>query len=140
MFRGYFIYGDFFSGLHQTKQQSVFKKGSQTYSTFPDRVILDVDAVTYRCSNPGDRPSVGAGLMDNLTFRVSRKVGSDNTRQETQGVEEKSYTRINFDLGKTIVFFLNAATIFPFSELNCFPGDSDEVDQHSAPMPISVPG
>lgn len=78
MFRAYFISGDFFAGLHRTKQQSVFKKGSQTYSTFPDRLILNVEASTYSCSNPGDRPfDLGAGLMDNLNFEVSRKRGPD---------------------------------------------------------------
>ena len=78
MFRAFFISGDFFAGLHRTTQQSVFKKGSQTYSTFPDRLILNVEASTYSCSNPGDRPfDLGKGLMDNLTFEVSRKLGSN---------------------------------------------------------------
>jgi hypothetical protein len=82
VFQVFFISGQFFSGLRRFETSSglVFKKGPETYRTFPDRLIVDVQATAYRCSGVRGRippPDLGGGLLGALSFQLKWRAGSE---------------------------------------------------------------
>jgi hypothetical protein len=82
MFRVFFISGEFFSKLRRSEARNgtEFKKGSETYHTFPDDLVVDVQADAYPCAGSSARPpalDLGAGLLSSTSFELNWKVGPD---------------------------------------------------------------
>jgi hypothetical protein len=83
-FRAFFVSGEFFSGLHKVNTPGgvEFRKGVETYRTFPDHFVVDLQATPYKCSSAiatPPSPDFASGLLKNLSFDVNWKTGS-NTR------------------------------------------------------------
>jgi hypothetical protein len=79
LFRTFFISGDFFSGLSQvdTPAGRQFEKKKQIYRTFPDSIIVDVQADAVPCDiSPEHLPpaDTAVGLLGTLSFRANWKV------------------------------------------------------------------
>ena len=80
MFRAFFVSGEFFGGLHRNKppNDSTFKKAARAFRTFPERLLVDVEATAYSCSGSSGRPlppDFGEGLLSDPTFEIAWKVG-----------------------------------------------------------------
>jgi len=83
LFRSFFISDDFFVGLNHrnTRAGPEFKRGNAVFRTFPDRIIVDVEADALRCSGMPNiplPPDFGSGLLSALSFQLSWK--KDNSQ------------------------------------------------------------
>ena len=81
LFRAFFISGDFFSGLSQvdTPAGRQFEKKKQIYRSFPDSIIVDVQADAVPCDiSPEHLPpaDVAVGLLGTLSFGANWKVNN----------------------------------------------------------------
>jgi hypothetical protein len=79
--RTFFISGDFFVGLNpiDTPTGKQFKKKKQIYQTFPDSIIVDVEATAIPCDISSQHlppPDMAAGLLGTLSFAANWKVNS----------------------------------------------------------------
>jgi hypothetical protein len=82
LFQAFFVSGDFFSGLRQvdTPAGRQFEKNKQVYRTFPDSIIVDVQAVDLPCDISAEHlpaPDMAVGLLGTLSFGTNWKA---NTR------------------------------------------------------------
>jgi hypothetical protein len=79
MFRVFFLSGEFFAGLHRNKppDESTFKKGSQIFRTFPDRLFVNVEATAYSCSGQPLPMDIGRGLLSDPVFETAWKTGDE---------------------------------------------------------------
>jgi hypothetical protein len=85
LFRSFFISDDFFVGLnhHNTPAGPEYRRGNAVFRTFPDRIIVDVEADAVRCSglpNIPLPPDFGSGLLSALSFQLSWK--KDNSQSQ----------------------------------------------------------
>lgn len=81
VFRAFFISGDFFSGLRQvdTPAGRQFEKNKQIYRTFPDGIIVDVEADAIPCDISPEHlpaPDMAAGLLGTLSFGTNWKANN----------------------------------------------------------------
>jgi hypothetical protein len=81
-FRVFFVSGEFFSGLHKVNTPGAveFRKGVETYRTFPDHFVVDLQATPFKCSGAFQTlppPDFASGLLKDLSFDVNWKTGSD---------------------------------------------------------------
>lgn len=81
-FGTFFVSSKFFDGLRRTETPSgpEFAKDGTRYTTFPDRLIVDVEATVFRCPARRDNvmpPDYGAGLMAGASFDVRWKRGAE---------------------------------------------------------------
>jgi hypothetical protein len=81
LFRAFFISGDFFSGLSQVDTQvgRQFEKKKQIYRTFPNTIIVDVQADAVPCDiSPEHVPpaDTAVGLLGTLSFGTNWKVNN----------------------------------------------------------------
>ena len=72
----FFISDQFFKGLHekQTSSGPEFIKGKTKYETFPERLVVDVQATIYKCPMRPDRfpvPGFGESLMSDPSFELN---------------------------------------------------------------------
>jgi len=72
----FFISDDFFHGLKQvdTLTGKQFAKGKQIYRTFPDSIIVDVQADAIPCDISAQRlppPDIASGLLGTLSFAAN---------------------------------------------------------------------
>jgi hypothetical protein len=80
----FFISDDFFLGLNQidTPTGKQFEKKKQIYRTFPDSIIVDVEASAIPCDISSQHvppPDMAAGLLGTLSFAANWKVnGTDS--------------------------------------------------------------
>jgi len=79
----FFISGQFFKGIHekQTSSGAEFTKGKTRYETFPERLVVDVQATIYKCPMKPDQipvPGFGEGLMSDPSFELSWRDKSKN--------------------------------------------------------------
>jgi hypothetical protein len=73
LFRAFFISGNFFSGLHQIDGKQ-FVKNRKIYRTFPDSIIVDVQADAIPCDISLERllpPDIAIGLLGELSFTAT---------------------------------------------------------------------
>jgi hypothetical protein len=80
IFRPFFVSGDFFSGLNQidTPAGKQFEKKKQTYRTFPDSIIVDVEVDAIPCDISDPRPpstDIEIGIVGTLSFGTNWKIG-----------------------------------------------------------------
>jgi hypothetical protein len=78
-FRLFFVSENFFSNLKakDTPTGKVFKKGPDEYRTFPDKLILDVEATVIPCSDPPDTRIIldkSIGFLGSLSFETNWKL------------------------------------------------------------------
>ncbi len=85
-FQVFFISGNFFDGLRQYKTPTgtEFRKKNEsaTYRNFPAQLVVDVEALPYKCNTKATEiipPDYAAGLMAGASFEVVWKRG-DKTR------------------------------------------------------------
>ena len=78
--RVFFISGEFFTSLRHVDTPSgrQFRDKETAYVSFPNKLIVDVEATAWRCSAPSATPNVGSGLTNALTFDVNWRVGSES--------------------------------------------------------------
>ena len=93
LFRVLFISGDFFKGLeeHKTPNGMEFrkKKSKATYASFPDSLIVDLEAIPWKCSAAEmTPPDYASGLMEGPSFEVAWKRGDEARRVELLATEE----------------------------------------------------
>jgi hypothetical protein len=89
MFRVFFISDEFFVDLRQIGTQQ-FRKGSQTYSNFPNELTVNVEATAYRCSGISDGPlppDFGSGILSTLTFKPKWKRDAEIRPAEASSVK-----------------------------------------------------
>jgi hypothetical protein len=77
----FFISDDFFLGLNQidTPTGKQFEKKKQIYRTFPDSIIVDVEASAIPCDISSQHlppPDIAIGLLGTLSFGANWKVNS----------------------------------------------------------------
>jgi len=91
LFRVLFISGDFFKDLqeHKTPNGIEFRKKKATYASFPDPLIVDVEAIPWKCSTAeATPPDYASGLMEAPSFEVAWKRGDETRRIELLATEE----------------------------------------------------
>lgn len=76
VFQVFFISDSFFKGLHmvQSSKGPAFEKDGTTYTNFPDKLTLDIQATVFRCPLKSDQimsPDYAAGLMSEASFEAS---------------------------------------------------------------------
>lgn len=81
-FRVFFVAGQFFKGLRIVKAPNglEFRKGRETYRTFPDKLVVDLQAIALKCSGITDRlppPEFASGLLNEVSIDVSWKTGPE---------------------------------------------------------------
>jgi hypothetical protein len=81
LFRAFFISSDFFSGLEQmaTPAGRQFEKKKPIYRTFPESIIVDVEAIAFPCDiSPEHLPpaDIALGLLGTLSFGANWKANS----------------------------------------------------------------
>ena len=81
LFRVFFISGDFFSGLSQvdTPTGMQFEKKKQIYRSFPESIIVDIQADAVPCGiSPEHLPlaDVAVGLLGTLSFGANWKANN----------------------------------------------------------------
>jgi hypothetical protein len=79
--RVFFISGEFFTYLRHVDTPSgrEFRDKDTAYVSFPDKLIVDVEATAWRCS--GNRPldpNFESRLLNALTFHVNWRIGSES--------------------------------------------------------------
>jgi hypothetical protein len=78
-FRVFFIPAQFFKGLEQiqTTEGIRFQRGHESFRSFPEKLIVDIQATAFGCSGMGDSPlppkTYGVGLLDTLAFKLNWK-------------------------------------------------------------------
>ena len=94
-FRVIFISSNFFEDLrdHKTPNGIEFrkKKTKTTYTSFPDQLVVDVEAVPRKCATETTEmtpPDYAAGLMESPSFEVAWKAGEETRRVELLAREE----------------------------------------------------
>jgi hypothetical protein len=92
-FRVLFISSDFFKDWqgHKTLSGIEFrkKKNKATYASFPDSLIVDVEATPWKCGTTEmTPPEYVSGLMEAPSFEVSWKNGDETRRVELLATEE----------------------------------------------------
>lgn len=92
-FRVLFISGDFFKDLqeHKTPNGIEFrkKKNKTRYTSFPDPLIVDLEAIPWKCSTAEmTPPDYASGLMEAPSFEVAWKRGVEARRVELLAKEE----------------------------------------------------
>jgi hypothetical protein len=85
LFRAFFISGDFFSGLSQvdTPAGKQFEKKKQIYRTFPESIIVDVEAIAFPCDiSPQHLPTadIAVGLLGTLSFGADWKTNNPDAQ------------------------------------------------------------
>jgi hypothetical protein len=81
LFRAFFISGDFFAGLKQVDILAgrQFEKNKQIYRTFPDSIIVDVQADAIPCDVSPEHlpaPDMAIGLLGALSFGTNWKANT----------------------------------------------------------------
>jgi hypothetical protein len=81
-FRVFFVAGQFFKGLRKVKSPNglEFRKGRETYRTFPDKLVVDLEALALKCSATTDRlppPEFASGLLNEVSIDVNWKTGPE---------------------------------------------------------------
>jgi len=78
--RVFFISGEFFTYLRHVDTPSgrEFRNKDAAYVSFPNKLIVDVEATAWRCSGPTAAPNFGSGLLNALTFDVNWRIGSES--------------------------------------------------------------
>jgi hypothetical protein len=78
--RVFFISGEFFTSLRHVDTPSgrQFRDKDTAYVSFPNKLIVDVEATAWRCSAPSAAPNVGSGLTNALTFDANWRIGSES--------------------------------------------------------------
>jgi len=92
-FRVLFISGDFFGDLqeHKTPNGIEFrkKKNKATYTSFPEPLIVDLEASPWKCGRTEmTPPDYASGLMEAPSFDVAWKRGDETRRVELLATEE----------------------------------------------------
>lgn len=92
MFRVFFISDEFFVDLRKVGRAAghQFRKGSQTYSNFPNELTVNVEATAYRCSGISERPlppDFGSGILNALTFKPQWKREAETRPAEASSVK-----------------------------------------------------
>jgi len=89
-FRVVFISGDFFKDVqeHKTRNGIEFRKKKKIYATFPDQLVVDVEAFPHKCTAEITPPDYAAGLMEKPTFDVAWKRGDESRPVELLATEE----------------------------------------------------
>jgi hypothetical protein len=99
-FRVLFISGDFFKDLQgqETPNGIKFrnKKNKTTYTSFPDPLIVAVEAIPLKCNPLEMPPDYASGLMEAPSFEVAWKGGDETRRVGLLGSEEHHYPRYGF--------------------------------------------
>jgi hypothetical protein len=96
-FRVLFISGDFFKELREQETPNGIefrkKKSRSTYTSFPDPLIVDVEAIPWKCSTEETPPDYASGLMKAPSFEVSWKGRDETRRVELLATEEHHLPR-----------------------------------------------
>jgi hypothetical protein len=88
-FEVYFISDKFFKGLREreTARGLEFTKDGKTYQSFPDRLIVHVQVIVFKCrpTDQGQQYPVGygEGLMSDTSFELNWKGASGSLRPVT---------------------------------------------------------
>ena len=93
LFRVLFISGDFFKDLQERKTSNGIefrkKKSKATYASFPDQLIVDVEATPWKCGTTEmTPPDYASGLMEAPSFEVAWKRGDETRRVELLATEQ----------------------------------------------------
>lgn len=98
----FLISGEFFK---EFKEKDIlagpqFSKGGVPVGTFPDRIILDVEATVYKCRpKPNEiiAPDYAAGLMTDASFEASWKEGAETRSIPLLFSEERHRPGLRWD-------------------------------------------
>ena len=79
----FFVSDQFFKGMHEKRNSSgaEFTKGKTRYESFPERLVVDVQATIYKCPMKPDQlpvPGFGESLMSDPSFELSWRDKSKN--------------------------------------------------------------
>ena len=98
-FRVLFVSGDFFRDLrgHKTPNGIEFRRRKEKTSSisFPDPLLVDVEAFPHKCSAEMTPPDYAAGLMEKASFKVAWKSGNEAHPVELLAAEER-HDRLSF--------------------------------------------
>jgi hypothetical protein len=91
-FRVVFISGDFFKDLqeHKTHNGIEFRKrkGKMKYVSFPEQLVVDLEAIPQKCNWEIPPLDYAAGLMEKPSFKVAWKRGDESRPVELLATEE----------------------------------------------------
>ena len=111
-FRVLFISSDFFEGLrtHRTPNGVQFrkKKDKATYLSFPDQLLVDLEAFPHKCTAEMTPLDYAAGLMENPSFKVAWKRGDKSRPVKLVSTEER-HSRMSF--GWSYLLTLSSAEV-----------------------------
>jgi hypothetical protein len=79
-FQMFFLPGKFFDRLRklETSDGPQFRKGNQTLHSFPDTLIVDIQATAFKCAGLVDQTpplEFASGLLSTLSFEANWKTG-----------------------------------------------------------------
>jgi|ERR1051325_2529551 hypothetical protein len=80
-FQMFLLPGKFFEGLRKVDSPDgpEFRRGNQVFHTFPDSLVVGLQATAYRCSDPAGQAQpldLANGLLSNVSFEASWKAGA----------------------------------------------------------------
>jgi hypothetical protein len=89
-FRVVFISGDFFKDIRQQKTPKgiEFRKKKKLYASFPDQLVVDLEALPRKWNSQIIPPDYAAGLMEKPSFGVAWKRGDEFRPVELLATEE----------------------------------------------------
>jgi hypothetical protein len=73
-FRVFFVSSEFFVGLKKGK--SAFEKDHTKFTSFPEPLTIDVEALVTKCNGKLIPPDYGSGLMEQTSFDLAWKAPS----------------------------------------------------------------
>jgi len=98
----FFIADQFFKGLRERETPSgpEFSKDKKLIRSFPDRIVVDVEATVYRCTPRPDEiipPDYAYGLMTGASFKASWKEGAETQAAPVLFIEERHRPGLRWD-------------------------------------------
>lgn len=106
-----FISGDFFKDIRQQKTPKgiEFRKKKKIYSSFPDQLVVDLEAVPRKLNSEIIPPDYAAGLMEKPLFDVAWKRGDEFRPVELLATEEHHYPVVG--LGWSYLLKVSSANV-----------------------------
>src|SRR5258708_33559611 len=105
-FRVLFISGDFFKELqqHKTPKGTEFRKKKEKtiFVTFPDQLLVDLEAFPHKCTAEMTPPDYAAGLMAGPSFELAWKRGGEKRPRALLATQEKHHPPGVFCLFSTL--------------------------------------
>ncbi len=98
----FFIADQFFKGIHETETSSgpEFSKDKTLIRTFPDHLVVDVEATVSRCTpHPNEiiPPDYASGLMTGASFEAGWKEGAQTRPAPLLFMEERHRPGLRWD-------------------------------------------